>query len=576
MEPEASSRSTRRSGLILRRRPCSRRTRRARITRARRTASAWARATSAGSTMWRMSTVARFSTPDAPSRRPRPSLDASASPSWRRSVLSGRPALPWDGAGSARRRGGAGPACGAPTRMRASRMWLPSQNASKISSKRSQSEWVAQKSARSAGLSDAARAPGGPARIASASRVSARPTLKPLSRKVRAKPASFCRAAAPISASAWPASAWLWLIAAALIALASRDLAEQAIADLAGEPRAVLVRLEEADHGLVHRLKLLAQVMNAEARERRGPVERLGDARHLAQILLAHRRHHAGDLQRESRIDAGHAGENDLRLAIDLGEIDIVIETAPAQRIGELARGVGGEHHARDRGCLDGAELRNADLEIGQELEQEGLEFLVGAVDLVDQQHRRLVAADRGEERALEQIALREDVLLDRVGVLADSLARLDGEQLALVIPLVEGGVLVEALVALQADQLGAVHARERLGDLGLADPGLALEQQRVLEEFHQPQRRGDVAVRHIAGGGEAVGDLVAVEGHGQRDNSSSLFSGGGGSTACAKRRRSGWGGHRRRFRCAAVTPTRRRCAPSTSPLQGEVKGASP
>src|SRR5215813_13206122 len=545
MEPEASSRSTRRSGLILRRRharstgvppcdtlrwmvrrrssrrprrrTCSRRTRRARITRARRTASAWARATSAGST------VARFSTPDAPSRRPRPSPATTPSASFRRSVRSGRPASPCDGVGSARRRGREAPAAWTSAIVRAWRMWRPSQNASKISSKRSQSEWVAQKSARSAGLSDAARAP----------RVSARPTLKPLSRKVRAKPASFCRAAAPISASAWPASAWLWLIAAALIALPSRDLAEQAIADLAGEPRAVLVRLEEADHGLVHRLGLLAQVMDAEARDRRGPVERLGDARHLAQILLAHRRHHAGDLQRESRIDAGRAGEDDLGLAVNLGEIDIVIEAAPAQCIGEFARGVGGEHHARDRGRLDGAELRNADLEVGQELEQEGLEFLVGAVDLVDQQHRRLVAADRGEERALEQIALREDVLLDRVGVLADSLARLDGEQLALVIPLVEGGVLVEALVALQADQLGAVHARKRLGDLGLADPGLALEQQRALEEFHQPQRGGDVAVRHIAGGGEAVGDLVAVEGHGLRDNNSSPFFGGGGSTAC-------------------------------------------
>ena len=52
-----------------------------------------------------------------------------------------------------------------------------------------------------------------------------------------------------------------------------------------------------------------------------------------------------------------------------------------------------------------------------------------------------LGAADRRQQRALEQVALGEDVLLDRVGVLARTLARLDGEELALIVPLVERGV---------------------------------------------------------------------------------------------------------------------------------------
>ena len=94
-------------------------------------------------------------------------------------------------------------------------------------------------------------------------------------------------------------------------------------------------------------------------------------------------------------------------------------------------------------------------------------------------------------------------MFLDLVGVLA--LARLDGEQLPLIVPLVERGVLVEPLVALQADQLGAVHGGERLGDLGLADAGFALEQQRPLEEIHQPERGRQIPVGDIAGGGEAV-----------------------------------------------------------------------
>jgi hypothetical protein len=39
---------------------------------------------------------------------------------------------------------------------------------------------------------------------------------------------------------------------------------------------------------------------------------------------------------------------------------------------------------------LDGAEFGNGDLEIRQHLQQEGLEGLVGAVEFVDEQHRRL------------------------------------------------------------------------------------------------------------------------------------------------------------------------------------------
>jgi hypothetical protein len=40
----------------------------------------------------------------------------------------------------------------------------------------------------------------------------------------------------------------------------------------------------------------------------------------------------------------------------------------------------------------DGAELGDGDLEVGEHLEEEGLEALVGAVDLVDEQHRRPLA----------------------------------------------------------------------------------------------------------------------------------------------------------------------------------------
>ena len=55
-----------------------------------------------------------------------------------------------------------------------------------------------------------------------------------------------------------------------------------------------------------------------------------------------------------------------------------------------------------------GAELRDRDLEFGEQLEQEALEFLVGAVDLVDQQDGRPRAqrVDRLQQRPLDQESL--------------------------------------------------------------------------------------------------------------------------------------------------------------------------
>ena len=161
-----------------------------------------------------------------------------------------------------------------------------------------------------------------------------------------------------------------------------------------------------------------------------------------------------------------------------------------------------------------GAELGNADLEVGEQLEQERLELLIGPVDLVDQEHRRLFPADGGEQGPFEEVFLGEHMLLDRVGVLAGAFARLDGEELALIVPLVEGGVLIQALVALQADELGLVQLGERLGDRRLAHPRLAFQQQWALQEIHQPDRHGQIPVGHIASRFQALGDLGAVQGH--------------------------------------------------------------
>jgi hypothetical protein len=63
-------------------------------------------------------------------------------------------------------------------------------------------------------------------------------------------------------------------------------------------------------------------------------------------------------------------------------------------------------------GCApDRAQLGDGDLEVGQHLEQEGLEGLVGAVELVDQQHRRHGAPGRWPAAArADQEAFAEEL----------------------------------------------------------------------------------------------------------------------------------------------------------------------
>ena len=96
-------------------------------------------------------------------------------------------------------------------------------------------------------------------------------------------------------------------------------------------------------------------------------------------------------------------------------------------------------------------------------------------------------------------------MFLDPLRILARPLTRLDGEELALVVPLIKRGVLVEPFVALQADQLGLVDLGERLGDLRLPDARLAFDEQRPVEKIHKPQRGRQVAVGDIADLGQAI-----------------------------------------------------------------------
>ena len=171
-------------------------------------------------------------------------------------------------------------------------------------------------------------------------------------------------------------------------------------------------------------------------------------------------------------------------------------ERAALQRVVQLARAVRGEDHRRLATGANRAELGDRDLEVGEHLEQERLELLVGPVDLVDQQHDRLVGVDRLEQRPADQELGPEELVLRHGALLRGA----DVQQLARVVPLVDGVRDVEALVALQPDQPGAGRDGERLGGLRLADARLALEQQRLLEREREEERRREAPVGQVVG----------------------------------------------------------------------------
>ena len=106
-----------------------------------------------------------------------------------------------------------------------------------------------------------------------------------------------------------------------------------------------------------------------------------------------------------------------------------MIETAAFQRVVNFAGAVRGDDDDRRLRRLDGAEFGNRDLEVAENFQQIGLERLVGAVEFVDQQHRRAgdIRLQRLQQRPLDQIALGEDIAgkLVAVGIAGASASRI-------------------------------------------------------------------------------------------------------------------------------------------------------
>src|SRR5699024_4885593 len=122
--------------------------------------------------------------------------------------------------------------------------------------------------------------------------------------------------------------------------------------------------------------------------------------------------------------------------------VDPVVEAATLQGVVQVARAVRGQYDDRRGRGGHGPELGDAHLGGGEHLEQEGLELVVRAVDLVDEQEGG-AALEGGQYRPGEQEAFVVQRLLglrQQLGV--DPTGRLEGPQvqdLSRKVPVVEG-----------------------------------------------------------------------------------------------------------------------------------------
>jgi len=138
---------------------------------------------------------------------------------------------------------------------------------------------------------------------------------------------------------------------------------------------------------------------------------------------------------------------------------------------------------------------------VAENLEEKGLELLVAAIDLVDEQHRRAIRTrDRAQQRTLEQERLTEDLRLTlaRARGAPTRLLQLDVQELLRVVPFVERRGDVEPLVALQANELRVERPREDFRDFGLADARMSFDEQRLAQRHREIRRRRRFAVGDV------------------------------------------------------------------------------
>src|SRR5476651_2051297 len=124
-----------------------------------------------------------------------------------------------------------------------------------------------------------------------------------------------------------------------------------------------------------------------------------------------------------------------------------------------LTRAVGGEEHQWGLGRPHRAELGNRNLKLRQQLEEKAFELLVGAIDFVDQQDGRTGAVwiDGLKQRPLDEKGLAVELASCALSIeCVGGVENAQFEELPRVVPLVQRVTHVQALVALQTNEIGA------------------------------------------------------------------------------------------------------------------------
>ena len=184
-----------------------------------------------------------------------------------------------------------------------------------------------------------------------------------------------------------------------------------------------------------------------------------------------------------------------------------MVEAPPLQRVVKLPGPVRCHDHGRKRVGRDPADLGDRHRELRQDLQQEGLELVVGPVELVDQQHRAAARPDRRQQRPFHEELGTEEIL--DVGLGGRGIHRAHRDELPRVVPFVQGLRRVDALVALEPDEPSTEQRREHLPHLGLADPGFPLQKQRLAERQGQVDGGGERPVGEIGVRAELLAQLI-------------------------------------------------------------------
>src|SRR5437763_6379212 len=194
-------------------------------------------------------------------------------------------------------------------------------------------------------------------------------TVRPLLRRTRAKATATRSTADAGSASA-----------------TQHGLTDE-VAHAAGPyPFLVLAVLEHRAEGDVD--GVLVELHASQGGESGGPVDGLGHPRRLVELHVTQVLDGGRDLAGQPVGHVGRPQTHDLHLPLEIGVLDPVVQAASLEGVVHVPGAVRGHDDDGRDGGVEGAELGDGHRVVREDLQQEGLELVVGPVDLVDQQYR--------------------------------------------------------------------------------------------------------------------------------------------------------------------------------------------